>query len=73
VAKDFDAMSRAIFDANREVYLKHFVPRGADAAGVVGALRAGWARTKYRVAFGTWKAVALLRAKVRGYRKVRPV
>ena len=73
VAKDFDAMSRAIFDANREVYLKHFVPRGAEAAGVVGALRAAWARTKYRVAFGLWKAVALLRAKVRGHRKVRPV
>jgi hypothetical protein len=55
------------------VYLKHFVPRGAEAAGVVGALKAAGARTKYRVAFGLWKAVALLRAKVRGHRKVRPV
>lgn len=73
VAKDFDAMSRAIFDANREVYLKHFVPRGEDAAGVVGAVRA-WAVTmKYRVAFGVWKTVALTRAKLRGHRKVRPV
>jgi hypothetical protein len=73
VAKDFDAMSRAIFDANREVYLKHFVPRGAEAAGVVGALRAWGVRTKYRVAFGLWKAVALARAKLRGHRRVRPV
>lgn len=73
VAKDFDVMSRAIFDANREVYLKHFVPRGEAAVGVVGAMRAGFARTKYRVAFGLWKAVALARAKLRGHRRVRPV
>ena len=70
VAKDFDAMSRAIFDANREVYLKHFVPRGD------GPWVSGWAwlvRLKYRVAFGLWKAVALARAKARGHRRVRPV
>jgi GT2 family glycosyltransferase len=65
VAKDFDAMSRAIFDANREVYLKHFVPHGAWWAGFV--------KLKYRVAFGLWKTVALVRAKLRGHRKVRPV
>lgn len=64
VAKDFDAMSRAIFDANREVYLKHFVPRGWTA---------GLVRMKYAVAFGGWKAVALMRAKLRGHRRVRPV
>jgi N-acetylglucosaminyl-diphospho-decaprenol L-rhamnosyltransferase len=44
VAKEFDAMARAIFDANREVYLKHFVPHGAWWAGIV--------KLKYRVAFG---------------------
>lgn len=65
VAKDFDAMSRAIFDANREVYLKHFVPRGRWWAGLV--------RLKYQIAFGLWKAVALTRAKLRGHRKVRPL
>jgi len=70
VAKDFDAMSRAIFDANREVYLKHFVPQGEGVWVAVCA----WAVTmKYRVAFGIWKAVALLRAKRSGHRKVRPV
>jgi GT2 family glycosyltransferase len=62
VAKDYGAMSAAIFDANREVYLKHFNPRG-------------WAvvRWKYRVAFGVWKIVARWRARVRGHRAVRPV
>jgi GT2 family glycosyltransferase len=60
VAKDYDAMSRAIFDANRDVYLKHF---GASALS----------RLKYRAAFGIWKAVALLRARLRGYRRVKPV
>lgn len=60
VAKDFDRMSAAIFDANRDVYLKHF---GASA----------FARAKWRLMFGAWKRVALLRAKRRGHRAVRPV
>ena len=65
VAKEFDRMSRAIFDANRDVYLKHFVPRGRWWAGLV--------RLKYAMAFGLWKAVARARAKLRGHRKVRPL
>jgi N-acetylglucosaminyl-diphospho-decaprenol L-rhamnosyltransferase len=60
VAKDFDAMAPAIFDANRDVYLKHF---GTSA----------WARWKYRLAFGAWKRISLLRARRRGHRQVRPV
>ena len=60
VAKDYDRMSTAIFDANRDVYLKHF---GTSAL----------ARTKWRAMFGLWKLVALLRAKWRGHRRVRPV
>ncbi len=62
VAKDYDAMSRAIFDANRDVYLKHFNPHGSR-----------WVRWKYTVAFGAWKRVALWRARRRGHRAVRPV
>lgn len=62
VAKDYDAMARAIFDANRAVYLKHFNPHG----GAFG-------RWKYALAFGAWKHVALLRAKLRGRRRVRPL
>lgn len=62
VAKAYDAMSRAIFDANRDVYLKHFNPRGSSLV-----------RWKFQIAFGLWKAVALLRAKLRGHRAVRPV
>jgi hypothetical protein len=60
VAKDFDTMARAIFDANRDVYLKHFA-------------RSPIARWKYAVAFAAWKTVALVRAKLRGHRRVRPV
>jgi GT2 family glycosyltransferase len=60
VAKDYDAMARAIFDANREVFLKHFG-------------RSAFARAKYAVAFAAWKWVALARAKLRGHRRVRPV
>lgn len=60
VARDFDRMSTAIFDANRDVYLKHF---GSSA----------FARAKWRAMFGLWKRSALLRAKWRGHRRVRPV
>lgn len=60
VAKDYDAMARAIFDANRAVFLKHF---GTTAL----------ARAKWRVAFAVWKWVALLRARLRGHRRVRPL
>jgi N-acetylglucosaminyl-diphospho-decaprenol L-rhamnosyltransferase len=60
VAKEFTAMSQAIFEANRDVYLKHFG-------------RSAWARAKWRLMFGLWKGVALLRARMRGHRAVRPV
>ena len=62
VARDFDRMSRAIFDANRDVYLKHFNPRDSTIV-----------RWKYLAAFGTWKAIARLKARMRGYRRVRPM
>jgi hypothetical protein len=60
VAREYDAMSAAIFDANRDVYLKHFG-------------RTAFSRWKWHVAFGLWKRVALWRARRRGHRTVRPV
>lgn len=60
VVKEFSLMSRAIFDANRDVYLKHFG-------------RSAWSRAKWRTMFGLWKRVALWRARRRGHRSVRPV
>lgn len=62
VAKEFDRMSQAIFDANRDVYLKHFNPAGSPLV-----------RWKYQLAFGAWKRVATLKARLRGYRRVRPL
>jgi len=62
VARDFEQMSQAIFDANRDVYLKHFNPRGSR-----------WVRFKYQAAFGAWKRLARLRANLMGYRKVKPL
>ena len=62
VAKDYARMSAAIFDANRDVYLKHFNPRGTRLVA--------WT---YCVAFGLWKRVAWLRAALIGHRSVRPV
>jgi GT2 family glycosyltransferase len=60
VAKEYGTMARAIFDANRDVYLKHF---GATA----------FARLKWRAMFGLWKHISLLRARWRGHRRVRPL
>lgn len=62
VAKDFTTMSRAIFDANRDVYLKHFNSGNSRLV-----------RWKYIAAFAVWKWVALTRARLRGHRRVRPV
>jgi GT2 family glycosyltransferase len=62
VARDFDRMSRAIFDANRDVYLKHFNPRNSALV-----------RWKYIATFGAWKTIARLKARVRGSRTVRPM
>lgn len=62
VGKDYDTMASAIFDANREVYLKHFNPKNS-----------AFVRWKYGVAFAAWKAFALTRARLRGHRRVRPV
>jgi N-acetylglucosaminyl-diphospho-decaprenol L-rhamnosyltransferase len=62
VAKSCDAMSQAIFDANRDVYLKHFNPRGSRLV-----------RWKYTVSFGAWKLIARTKARLSGYRGVRPL
>lgn len=62
VARDYEAMSQAIFDANRDVYLKHFNPCNSTLV-----------RWKYLAAFGAWKAVARLKARLRGYKRVRPL
>jgi GT2 family glycosyltransferase len=62
VARDYERMARAIFDANRDVYLKHFNPRGSTLV-----------RWKYQLAFGAWKTTALLKARLRGHQRVRPL
>jgi N-acetylglucosaminyl-diphospho-decaprenol L-rhamnosyltransferase len=62
VAKDYQQMSCAIFDANRDVYLKHFNPTRSRLVAL-----------KYRLAFGLWKRVARLRALLKAQRRVRPL
>ncbi len=61
VARDFARMSQAIFDANRDVYLKHFNPRASRLV-----------RWKFLVAFGAWKTLARWRAKLDRRRAVQP-
>ncbi len=61
VARDYERMARAIFDANRDVYLKHFNPRGSALV-----------RWKYRLAFGAWETLARFRTRLTGSPRVRP-
>jgi GT2 family glycosyltransferase len=61
VDRDFERMSEAIFDANREVFLKHFNPR-----------RSRWVEWRYRMAFGLWKWISRGRARWSGRRRVQP-
>ena len=62
VARDYNRMSKAIFDANKAFFLKHFNPGNR-----------AWVRWKYGLAFGIWKLVARIRARLFGYRRVRPL
>lgn len=62
VAKNYEAMASAIFDANRDVYLKHFNPTNSR-----------WVRWKWCATFGAWKLVAKIKARARGYRRVKPL
>jgi hypothetical protein len=62
VAKSYEAMSSAIFDANRDVYLKHFNLRNSRLV-----------RWKWHVAFGVWKTVSRIKARIFGYRRVKPL
>lgn len=62
VAREHERMTRAIFDANRDVYLKHFNPGNSALV-----------RLKYVGAFGAWKFVARARARLAGYRRVKPL
>lgn len=61
VVQDYERMARAIFDANRDVLLKHRNPRDRRLV-----------RWGYCAAFGLWKNVALWRARLTGRRQVRP-
>ncbi len=61
VAKDYETMARAIFDANRDVYAKHFNPRGSALV-----------RWRHAFLFGAWKHFALAKARLTGHRRVRP-
>jgi N-acetylglucosaminyl-diphospho-decaprenol L-rhamnosyltransferase len=62
VSKDYESMSQAIFDANRDVFLKHYNPQKRKLI-----------QWSYVAAFGVWKCVARFRARLRKSRRVRPV
>jgi hypothetical protein len=61
-AKASDKMSRAVFSATRQFYLKHFNPHNSV-----------FIKWKYDVLFGAWQLLALVKARVTGYKKARPL
>jgi len=61
-AKESETMSRAVFRATKQFYLKHFNPH--DSAFV---------KWKYDVLFDTWRLLASLKARIAGYKGARPL
>jgi len=62
VARDFDRMSVAIFDANQAFFLKHFNRSGSRLI-----------RLKYALAFWVWKSISRVRSRMGGHRRVQPL
>lgn len=61
-SKSADSMSRAVFSATRQFYLKHFNPHHSALVAL-----------KYRALFGAWQALATIKARLKGYRRARPL
>jgi hypothetical protein len=60
--KDSENMSRAVFSATKQFYLKHFNPHNSI-----------FVKWKYDLLFNAWRLLALLKARVTGYKKARPL
>jgi N-acetylglucosaminyl-diphospho-decaprenol L-rhamnosyltransferase len=61
-SKEPEKMAKAVFSATKQFYLKHFNPHGSCLV-----------RWKYDLMFGAWSILATLKARLRGYRKARPL
>ncbi len=61
-SKEPEKMSKAVFSATKQFYLKHFNPHGSNLV-----------KWKYTMLFGAWSILASVKARHRGYRKVRPL
>ncbi|HAO79936.1 MAG TPA: glycosyl transferase family 2 [Verrucomicrobia subdivision 3 bacterium] len=61
-AKESDKMARAVFSSTKQFYLKHFNPH--DSA---------WVKWKYGLLFGLWERFAILKAKLKGHKRARPL
>jgi N-acetylglucosaminyl-diphospho-decaprenol L-rhamnosyltransferase len=61
-SKESEKMARAVFSATRQFYLKHFNPHDSWLVGL-----------KYALLFGAWEKLAALKARLKGYRRARPL
>jgi N-acetylglucosaminyl-diphospho-decaprenol L-rhamnosyltransferase len=61
-AKESDKMSKAIFGATKQFYLKHFNPHNS-----------AFVKWKYDLLFGAWQWLASVKARLRGYKRARPL
>lgn len=61
-SKEPEKMAKAVFSATKQFYLKHFNPHGSRLV-----------QWKYDLMFGAWSALASLKARLRGYRRARPL
>lgn len=61
-SKEAEKMAKAVFSATKQFYLKHFNPHGSALV-----------RAKYGLMFWAWETLAGLKARLKGYRKARPL
>jgi GT2 family glycosyltransferase len=61
-SQEAEKMAGAVFSATRQFYLKHFNPH-----------RSALVRFKYGLLFAAWQSLATIKARLKGYRRARPL
>jgi N-acetylglucosaminyl-diphospho-decaprenol L-rhamnosyltransferase len=60
--KDYKKMSKAVFSASKQFYLKHFNPHNSS-----------FVKWKYDLLFCAWQLLAFSKARLTGYKRARPL
>ena len=61
-SKESETMAPKVFSSTKQFYLKHFNPHNSRLV-----------KWKYDLFFGAWKLLAMFKARLKGYKKARPL